>query len=112
MIKNGTMSGVLSILFYKRCQSFQEFSEIRLDNAVEPVVVYRYGETIAACHADIEQDDLGSGNCSGGQLVEAGRQVARAAYHGRVWEMAEGATTSVMEFAGENHDFRVGQPID
>jgi len=89
VIKNGKMSGVLSILFYKRCQSFQEFSEIRLDNAVEPVVGYRYGETIAACRADIEQNDLGGGNRSVGQLFEAGRQVARVSYNGRVWEMAE-----------------------
>ena len=65
-----------------------------------------------ACRADIEQDDLGGGNWSGGQIFEAGRQVARVSYNGRVWEMADGATTSAMEFAGENHDFRVGQPID
>ena len=42
-----------------------------------------------ACRADIEQDDLGGGNWSGGQLVEAGRQVARVSYNGCVWEMAE-----------------------
>jgi len=42
------------------------------------------------CRADIEQDDLGGGNWTGGQLFEAGRQVARVSYNGRVWEMAEG----------------------
>ena len=42
----------------------------------------------AACRADIEQHDLGGGNWSGGQIFEAGRQLARAAHHGRVWEMA------------------------
>lgn len=34
VIKNDKMAGVLSILFYKRCQSFQEFPEIRLDMAI------------------------------------------------------------------------------
>ena len=40
-----------------------------------------------ACCAYIEQYDLGGGNWSGGQMFEAGRQVARVSYNGRVWEM-------------------------
>ena len=44
-------------------------------------------EASAACRASIEQDDLGGGNWSGGQLFEVGRQVARVSYHGRVWEI-------------------------
>ena len=50
------------------------------------ISVATFEEASAACRAYIEQYDLGGGNWSGGQLFEAGRQVARVSYNGRVWE--------------------------
>ena len=51
----------------------------------------------AACRAYIEQDDLGGGNWTGGELTEHGRPVGRVSYNGRVWEMAEGEQTAPRE---------------
>ncbi len=41
-----------------------------------------------ACLAYIAANNLGSGNWSGGAVVEGGVQVARISHNGRIWSMA------------------------
>jgi hypothetical protein len=43
-------------------------------------------EASALCRQYIDKWDLGSGNCTGGQVEEDGREIAQVSYNGRVWE--------------------------
>lgn len=46
-----------------------------------------FDECSKICRQYITDNDLGSGNWNGGQIIdENGNQVARVSYNGRIWE--------------------------
>ena len=86
MFSEMMLPGVCQYFFISDVNHFRNVLKFNLTTCVN--LLSNAGKTITtACRPDIEQDDLGGGNWSGGQLFEAGRQVARVAYNGRVWEM-------------------------
>lgn len=45
-------------------------------------------EASRLCRAYIEENNLGGGNWSGGDVLLRGKRVARVSYNGRVWDMS------------------------
>lgn len=50
------------------------------------VEVPDYYAASKVCRRFINENDLGAGNWTGGDVIEAGALVARVSYNGRVWD--------------------------
>lgn len=53
------------------------------------VSVSSFEEASEVVNKFIHENDLGSGNWSGGAIFENGKQIAHVSYNGRVWEGTE-----------------------
>lgn len=51
------------------------------------VKVNNISEAVALVHSFIEENNLGAGNFSGGQLYENGKIIGKISYNGRVWDI-------------------------
>ena len=46
-------------------------------------------EASKVCRNFIDENNLGGGNWTGGEVFEEGEQIARISYNGRVWDMED-----------------------
>ena len=53
----------------------------------ETISVETLKEASERCESYIARWDLGGGNWAGGQVYDAGKQIARISYNGRIWGM-------------------------
>jgi hypothetical protein len=53
----------------------------------QTVEVKDFAEASRVCRQYIEENDLGGGNWTGGQVCEGAKQIARISYNGRIWDM-------------------------
>lgn len=55
------------------------------DGRPRSVAVTSMEEASRVCREYIESNELGGGNWTGGDVINAGKKVARISYNGRIW---------------------------
>lgn len=60
--------------------------------------VSSFKEASELCRKFIEDNDLGSGNWSGGAITENRKQIAYVSYNGRVWEGSHSSLRKEIKF--------------